>query len=106
MDADTPDHDGNVDTVDNDGNDDCDDNDGNDNTDDKVNDVDNDARSQVGETKILELEEELRVVANNLKSLEVLMIIISIMMVLIVITRWQKRRQMLGRAVTRSRSRR
>ena len=26
---------------------------------------------QVGETKILELEEELRVVANNLKSLEV-----------------------------------
>ena len=27
--------------------------------------------SQVGETKILELEEELRVVANNLKSLEV-----------------------------------
>ena len=27
--------------------------------------------NQVGETKILELEEELRVVANNLKSLEV-----------------------------------
>merc|ERR1712192_56229 len=29
------------------------------------------ARADVGETKILELEEELRVVANNLKSLEV-----------------------------------
>merc|ERR1712088_1304574 len=28
-------------------------------------------RAEVGETKILELEEELRVVANNLKSLEV-----------------------------------
>merc|ERR1712126_232220 len=28
-------------------------------------------RADVGETKILELEEELRVVANNLKSLEV-----------------------------------
>ena len=34
--------------------------------------------SQVGETKILELEEELRVVANNLKSLEVLMMMIMI----------------------------
>merc|ERR1712184_114257 len=30
-----------------------------------------DERADVGETKILELEEELRVVANNLKSLEV-----------------------------------
>ena len=30
---------------------------------------------QVGETKILELEEELRVVANNLKSLEVFIVI-------------------------------
>ena len=28
-------------------------------------------RAEVGETKILELEEELRVVANNLRSLEV-----------------------------------
>ena len=32
-------------------------------------------RLQVGETKILELEEELRVVANNLKSLEVVIVI-------------------------------
>ena len=32
-------------------------------------------RLQVGETKILELEEELRVVANNLKSLEVFVVI-------------------------------
>ena len=29
-------------------------------------------RAEVGETKIIELEEELRVVANNLKSLEVI----------------------------------
>ena len=35
-------------------------------------------RLQVGETKILELEEELRVVANNLKSLEVFVIIMTV----------------------------
>ena len=39
--------------------------------------------SQVGETKILELEEELRVVANNLKSLEVLMMMIMMITIAI-----------------------
>ena len=35
-------------------------------------DLDNaEERAETGETKIMELEEELRVVANNLKSLEV-----------------------------------
>ena len=37
---------------------------------------------QVGETKILELEEELRVVANNLKSLEVMGMMMMIAMVM------------------------
>ena len=40
---------------------------------------------QVGETKILELEEELRVVANNLKSLEVPALIVKIISCLIII---------------------
>ena len=39
-------------------------------------------KMQVGETKILELEEELRVVANNLKSLEVFMMMMMIMMMM------------------------
>ena len=40
---------------------------------------------QVGETKILELEEELRVVANNLKSLEVMIVTTLAMMAMIVV---------------------
>ena len=38
----------------------------------------------MGETKILELEEELRVVANNLKSLEVMIVMTPAMMAMIV----------------------
>ena len=42
---------------------------------------------QVGETKILELEEELRVVANNLKSLEVMMMMTPpVMMAMLMMT--------------------
>ena len=37
---------------------------------------------QVGETKILELEEELRVVANNLKSLEVMVMMAKAMIMM------------------------
>ena len=40
---------------------------------------------QVGETKILELEEELRVVANNLKSLEVMVMMTPVMMAMLII---------------------
>ena len=40
---------------------------------------------QVGETKILELEEELRVVANNLKSLEVQALIMKMIRCLVMI---------------------
>ena len=83
---DTVNNDGNCDiddTVDNDGKCDIDDtvdndgkvdNDGNDDTVQSDGNVDR-MMLQVGETKILELEEELRVVANNLKSLEVFIVI-------------------------------
>ena len=40
---------------------------------------------QVGETKILELEEELRVVANNLKSLEVMVMMTLVMMAIYIL---------------------
>ena len=41
-------------------------------------DLDNaEERAETGETKIMELEEELRVVANNLKSLEVKNVVVK-----------------------------
>ena len=39
----------------------------------------------MGETKILELEEELRVVANNLKSLEVMVMMTLVMMAIYIL---------------------
>ena len=63
-------------------------------------------RADVGETKILELEEELRVVANNLKSLEVSSLLhLCFLSADLLPLRLPRRRPTRGRRPTRSRSR-
>ena len=58
----------------------------------------------MGEDKIIELEEELRVVANNLKSLAVSRLE-NFWDITCVLLRWLRRRPTRGRRRTRSRSR-